>query len=59
MVEQLLSHNAKVYMAVRSQEKAEVAIQELKEKTGKEAVFLKLDLADLTTIKSTVESFLR
>ncbi|KIK55256.1 hypothetical protein GYMLUDRAFT_264219 [Collybiopsis luxurians FD-317 M1] len=53
VAEQLLKHNAKVYMAVRSQEKAEAAIEELKEKTGKEAIFLKLDLSDLTTIRHT------
>ncbi|KAE9399448.1 DUF221-domain-containing protein [Gymnopus androsaceus JB14] len=58
VVEQLLKNNAKVYMAVRSQEKALAAIKELKEKTGKEAIFLKLDLSDLTTIRSTVEDFL-
>ena len=54
-----MKNNAKVYMAVRSQEKALAAIKELKEKTGKEAIFLKLDLSDLTTIRSTVEDFLR
>ncbi|KIK55258.1 hypothetical protein GYMLUDRAFT_47987 [Collybiopsis luxurians FD-317 M1] len=59
VAEQLLKHNAKVYMAVRSQEKAEAAIKDLKEKTGKEAIFLKLDLNDLTTIKPSVEEFLR
>ncbi|KIK55257.1 hypothetical protein GYMLUDRAFT_47986 [Collybiopsis luxurians FD-317 M1] len=59
VAEQLLKHNAKVYIAVRSQEKAEAAIEELKEKTGKEAIFLKLDLSDLTTIRQTVEEFLQ
>ncbi|KAE9405286.1 NAD(P)-binding protein [Gymnopus androsaceus JB14] len=58
VVEQLLKNNAKVYMAARSQERAEAAIKELKEKTGKEAIFLKLDLSNLTTIRSTVEDFL-
>ncbi|KAF7356548.1 hypothetical protein MVEN_00988500 [Mycena venus] len=38
----LLNHNAKVYMASRSQDKAEAAIKELKEQTGKEALFLKV-----------------
>ncbi|KAF9039407.1 hypothetical protein BDP27DRAFT_1244880, partial [Rhodocollybia butyracea] len=50
-VKELLKHNAKVYMAVRSREKAEAAIKDLKKETGKEAIFLKLDLGDLTTIK--------
>ncbi|KAG6848515.1 hypothetical protein H0H93_016401, partial [Arthromyces matolae] len=58
-VKALLSHNAKVYMAARSKEKAEAAIQELKETTGKEAIFLPLDLADLPTIKASAEEFLR
>lgn len=50
-IQVLLQHNAKVYMASRSQAKAEAAIKELKEQTGKEALFLKLDLGDLKTIK--------
>ncbi|PPQ73482.1 hypothetical protein CVT26_010184 [Gymnopilus dilepis] len=53
----LLAHNAKVYLAARSQEKAEQAIKELKEQTGKEGIFLKLDLADLKSIKSAAEEF--
>ncbi|KAF5377139.1 hypothetical protein D9757_008777 [Collybiopsis confluens] len=59
VAEQLLRRNAKVYIAARSQEKSEIAIQELKEKTGKEAVFLKLDLNDLATIRHTVDEFLK
>ncbi|KAE9390280.1 NAD(P)-binding protein [Gymnopus androsaceus JB14] len=58
IAQELLKHNAKVYIAARSQEKAEAAIKELKTKTGKEAIFLKLDLSDLRTIKPTVEKFL-
>ncbi|KAG2365091.1 hypothetical protein BDR07DRAFT_1278189 [Suillus spraguei] len=54
----LLAHNAKVYIAARSQEKAEVAIKDLKNSTGKEAFFLKLDLADLKSVKSSVEEYL-
>ncbi|KAJ7334199.1 hypothetical protein DFH08DRAFT_880469 [Mycena albidolilacea] len=54
----LLNHNAKVYMASRSQSKAEDAIKELKEQTGKEALFLKLDLGDLKSIKSSAAEFL-
>ncbi|KAF8885697.1 hypothetical protein CPB84DRAFT_125022 [Gymnopilus junonius] len=53
----LLAHNAKVYFAARSQEKAEQAIKELKEQTGKEGIFLKLDLADLKSVKSASEEF--
>jgi retinol dehydrogenase 12 len=55
----LLVRNAKVYIAVRNEEKANSAITELKEQTGKEAIFLKLDLADLKSIKSSAEEFIR
>ena len=55
----LLAHNAKVYIAARSEEKAKSAITELKEQTGKEAIFLKLDLADLKSVKSSAEEFIR
>jgi retinol dehydrogenase-12 len=54
-----LTHNAKVYVASRSQEKAEVAIKDLKDSTGKEALFLKLDLADLKSVKASAEEYLR
>jgi NAD(P)-dependent dehydrogenase (short-subunit alcohol dehydrogenase family) len=54
----LLNHNAKVYMAARSQSKAEAAIAELKEQTGKDALFLKLDLGDLKSIKVSAAEFL-
>ncbi|KAF9479836.1 NAD(P)-binding protein [Pholiota conissans] len=53
----LLEHNAKVYIAARSSEKATKAIQELKTATGKEALYLKLDLADLKSVKAAVEEF--
>lgn len=55
----LLNHNAKVYIAARSQEKAEVAIKDLKNSTGKEALFLKLDLANLKSVKASAEEYLR
>ncbi|KAJ7281478.1 hypothetical protein C8J57DRAFT_1297756 [Mycena rebaudengoi] len=54
----LLNHNAKVYMASRSPEKAQKAISELKEKTGKDAIFLQLDLGDLKSIKASAAEFL-
>jgi len=53
----LLARNAKVYIAVRNEEKAKSAITELKEQTGKEAIFLKLDLADLKSIKASAQEF--
>ncbi|KAJ7197769.1 hypothetical protein GGX14DRAFT_526004 [Mycena pura] len=53
----LLQHNAKVYIAARSEEKARAAIQDLKSETGKEAEFLRVDLADLPSIKRAAEEF--
>ena len=58
-IQVLLAHNAKVYIAVRNEDKAKSAIAELKEQTGKEAIFLKLDLADLKSVKSSAEEFIR
>ncbi|KAF9524304.1 hypothetical protein CPB83DRAFT_898051 [Crepidotus variabilis] len=54
----LLSHNAKVYLAARSKEKAEAAIRELKQLTGQEGIFLKLDLSELSSVKAAAEEFL-
>jgi len=56
-VKALLTHDAKVYVAARSEEKAHRAIQDLLEATGKEAHFLKLDLSDLQSIKAAAEEF--
>jgi len=53
----LLSKNAKVYMASRNRSKADAAIAQLKEETGKEAIFLQLDLANLAAVKKAVEEF--
>ncbi|OAX85236.1 hypothetical protein ACJ72_00396 [Emergomyces africanus] len=57
----LFSKNAKVHVAARSEDKANNAIEEIKQanpnSTG-EIVFLPLNLSDLTTIKSSAESFL-
>ncbi len=54
----MLKHNAKVYLAARSQEKATAAIASLKEETGREAIFLKLDLANLASVKAAAQEFL-
>ncbi|KAF9524305.1 NAD(P)-binding protein [Crepidotus variabilis] len=54
----LLAHNAKVYIAGRNKDKVDAAIKELKEQTGHEAIFLKLDLGDLTSVKASAEEFL-
>ncbi|KAJ6024613.1 short-chain dehydrogenase [Penicillium herquei] len=57
----LYAHNATVYVAARSKEKANLAIEKIKTaetaSTGK-LVFLHLDLGDLTTIKASAEEFL-
>ncbi|VDB91328.1 unnamed protein product [Peniophora sp. CBMAI 1063] len=55
---QLLAHNAKVYMAARDEGRARQAIEKLASETGKEAFFLKLDLADMKAITSAAETFL-
>ena len=48
-----------MYIAARSQEKSQKAIDELKKETGNESVFfLKLDLTDLAGIKAAAEEFI-
>ena len=55
----LLSKGARVYIATRSSEKSQGAIEDLKKDTGKESVFfLKLDLADLVSVKAAAEEFI-
>jgi retinol dehydrogenase 12 len=57
----LLSKGAKVYIACRDEERARSAIEELKQATGKpedSIVSLKLDLADLTSVKTAAEEFI-
>jgi hypothetical protein len=57
----LLAHNAKVYIAGRSAERVTEAIEDLKKTTGKgddSVKFLKLDLADLKSVKTAVDEFL-
>ncbi|KAI0650306.1 NAD-P-binding protein [Trametes meyenii] len=56
-VKRLLIKNAKVYIATRSKQRAERAIEELREETGKEALFLQLDLGDLDAVKKAAEEF--
>ena len=56
--QELLSKNARVYIAARDGNRAQKTINEVKEKTGKQQIFfLRLDLADLPSIKTTVEEF--
>ena len=56
----LLSKGAKVYIATRSEEKSQAAIEELKKDTGKESIFfLKVDLSDLVSVKAAAEEFVK
>lgn len=55
----LLEHNAKVYVAARSPEKASTAIKKLQQDTGKVAEFLHVDLASLKSVKAAAEEFNR
>ena len=57
----LYSKNARIYVAARNEEKGQDAIKAIQEahpsSTGS-LVFMKLDLADLTTIKASAQQFL-
>ena len=60
MAKLLYSKNAKVYIAARSEEKANRAIADIKKawpRSKGSLIFLHLDLADLSTIKTTVQKF--
>ncbi|KAJ7088841.1 NAD(P)-binding protein [Mycena belliarum] len=57
-VKVLLLKNARVYLAARSAEKAKEAIKQLETKTGKQAQFLELDLADLRSVRRAANDFL-
>jgi retinol dehydrogenase-12 len=52
----LLAHNAKVYIAGRSEEKARAAIAQLRDVTQREAVFVELDLGSLASVKRAAET---
>jgi retinol dehydrogenase-12 len=57
----LYAKDAKVYIAARSEAKAQKTIDEIKAlhpASAGELVFLKLDLSDLTTIKASAKEFL-
>ncbi|KAG6374110.1 NAD(P)-binding protein [Boletus reticuloceps] len=55
----LLTNNAKVWIACRNVSKGEATLKELKELTGRDAHLLKLDLANLKSVKQSVEEFLQ
>ena len=64
LINALYPSGATIYMAARSQDKAEQAIQQIKSKwpnaTNPSTIkYLHLDLNDLTTIKSTAETFMK
>lgn len=55
---QLLLHDAKVYLAARSPEKAHAAIERLIEETGNDNLkFIQLDLGDLLSVRKAAEVF--
>lgn len=58
-IHQCLLKGATVYMASRSAGKANEAIAQLKKATGREAIFLQLDLADLESVRRAADEFAR
>ncbi|KZV97137.1 NAD(P)-binding protein [Exidia glandulosa HHB12029] len=57
-VKALLQKGGKVYMASRSETRAQQAITDLEQATGRAAIFLKLDLMDFASIKQAAEEFM-
>lgn len=57
--QKLLEKNAKVYMAARNSQKTTNALKRLKEETGRDIAHLPIDLADLHTVRTAAEQFLR
>lgn len=58
----LYSKNAKVYMMARSEEKTRQAMDEIRAAVPKSAgdlVYIRLDLADLPTVRTSADEFLR
>ena len=47
-----------MYIAARNEDRANAAIEDLKQTTEKEAIWLKLDLSSLKSIKTAAEEFL-
>ncbi|KAJ7642055.1 NAD(P)-binding protein [Roridomyces roridus] len=58
-VKVLLQHNAKIYIAGRSESKCMEVIKSLETETGRRAEFLQLDLSDLSSVKTAAEEFAR
>ena len=57
-MKELLKHNAKVYLAARNRDTAHAVIDNLKQETGKEAIYIPLDLTDFQSIRKAAEDFL-
>lgn len=55
----LLQKNAKVYLAARNETRAKTAIAELLVETGKEAIWLELDLSSFQSIEKAAKEFHR
>ena len=53
----LLEKNATVYLAARSEARAKAAIAELLVETGKEPIWLELDLSSLRSIENAAAKF--
>ncbi|KAJ7198979.1 NAD-P-binding protein [Mycena pura] len=54
----LVERNAKVYLATRSEEKAQAAIEDIRKSTGKSSIhFLHIDLADLASVRKAAEEY--
>ncbi|KAJ7641842.1 NAD-binding protein [Roridomyces roridus] len=53
----LLTKNATVYIAGRNEAAGKEAVEALTKETGKAPIFIKLDLANLKSIRGTVEEF--
>lgn len=54
-----MNHNAKVWIAGRNPKRVAEAVEDLRKETGKVALVLHMDLADLQSIKRAVAEFLR
>ncbi|KAJ3763470.1 NAD-P-binding protein [Lentinula raphanica] len=55
----LVTRNAKVYLAARSEERARIAMDDICQSTGKSSIhFLMLDLADLTSVRKAAEEYM-
>ncbi|KAN0136177.1 hypothetical protein V8E53_006037 [Lactarius tabidus] len=57
-IQQLLVHSGQVDLAACSAQKANEAMSELKDETGKQAIFLQLGLSDLPAVRKSVQEFL-